>query len=117
MFPRESRQDYLNLSDKHYSYRVRDRLGREVLVPLRKALELQEVYMCACKFEALPYARVASLAMNKYNVFQKHDKHRVVGFFNEGCTGCVKMLADVVLPHDEAAVLQWRRMHGCLSSG
>ncbi|CAD6248173.1 unnamed protein product [Miscanthus lutarioriparius] len=77
-------QEYLDISDKHYAYRVRDRLRREVLVPLRKALELPEVYMCACKFEELPYARVASLAMNKYKeVFHKHDKHRVAGFFDE----------------------------------
>jgi len=110
-------QEYLNISDKHYAYHVRDQLRREVLVPLRKALELPKVYMCACKFEALPYARVASLAMNKYKVFQKHDKHRVAGFFNEVCTGCARMLADAVLPHDDAAELQWRRMHGCLSSG
>ena len=54
-FPRESNQEYLNILDKHYAYRVRDRLRREVLVPLRKALELPEVYMCACKFEELPY--------------------------------------------------------------
>ncbi|KAF8691909.1 hypothetical protein HU200_040028 [Digitaria exilis] len=76
IFPRECSQEYLNISDKHYAYRVRDHLRREVLVPLRKALELPEVYMCACKFEELPYARVAS-------VFQKHDKHRVTSFFDE----------------------------------
>ncbi|OEL23867.1 hypothetical protein BAE44_0015115 [Dichanthelium oligosanthes] len=121
IFPRESNQEYLNISDKHYAYRVRDRLRREVLVPLRKALELPEVYMCACKFEELPYARVASVAMRKYKeVFQKHDKDRVIGFFDEVRTGHARMAAGAVLPkelidaalkgeHDEAAELQWRR--------
>ncbi|XP_066386192.1 uncharacterized protein [Miscanthus floridulus] len=128
IFPRESSQEYLNISDKHYAYRVRDRLRREVLVPLRKALELPEVYMCACKFEELPYARVSSLAMNKYKeVFQKHDKHRVAGFFDEVRTGRARMPADAVLPHeliaaalkgehDEAAELQWRCMAASLAA-
>ncbi|XP_021314613.1 zinc finger BED domain-containing protein RICESLEEPER 2 [Sorghum bicolor] len=49
-----------------------------------------------------PYARVASLAMNKYKeVFQKHDKHRVAaGFFDEVRTGRARMPADAVLPHE-----------------
>ncbi|CAL4886230.1 unnamed protein product [Urochloa decumbens] len=128
IFPRESSQEYLNIPDKHYAYRVRDRLRREVLVPLRKALELPEVYMCACKFEELPYARVASVAMRKYKeVFQKHDKHRVSTFFDEVRTGHARMPADGVLPHeliaaalkgehDEAAELQWRRMVASLAA-
>ncbi|RLN03984.1 hypothetical protein C2845_PM13G08350 [Panicum miliaceum] len=128
IFPRESSQEYLNISDKHYAYRIRDRLRREVLVPLRKALELPEVYMCACKFEDLPYARVASVAMRKYKeVFQKHDKHRVTSFFDEVRTSHARMPADGVLPHeliaaalkgehDEAAELQWRRMAASLAS-
>ncbi|KAF8701421.1 hypothetical protein HU200_033584 [Digitaria exilis] len=128
IFPRESSQEYLNISDKHYAYRVRDRLRREVLVPLRKALELPEVYMCACKFEELPYARVASVAMRKYKeVFQKHDKHRVTSFFDEVRTGHARIPADAVLlheliaaalkgEHDEAAELQWRRMAASLAA-
>ena len=86
-------------------------------MPLRKALELPEVYMCTSKFEELLYARVASLAMNKYKeVFQKHHKHRVAGFFDEVRTGRAKMPVDAVLQreliaaalkgeHDEAAEL------------
>ncbi|CAO2201304.1 unnamed protein product [Urochloa humidicola] len=128
IFPRESSQEYLNIADKHYAYRVRDRLRREVLVPLRKALELPEVYICACKFEELPYARVPSVAMSKYKeVFQKHDKHRVTTFFDEVRTGHARMPADGVLPHeliaaalkgehDEAAELQWRRMTASLAA-
>ncbi|CAN6199591.1 unnamed protein product [Urochloa humidicola] len=128
IFPRESSQEYLNIADQHYAYRVRDRLRREVLVPLRKALELPEVYMCACKFEELPYERVASVAMSKYKeVFQKHDQHRVTTFFDEVRTGHARMPADGVLPHeliaaalkgehDEAAELQWRRMLASLTA-
>ncbi|KAJ1256175.1 hypothetical protein BS78_K073500 [Paspalum vaginatum] len=128
IFPRESSPEYLNFSEKHYAYRVRDRLRREVLVPLRKALDLPEVYMCACKFEDLPYECVASVAMSKYkDVFQKHDKYRLTGFFDEVRTGHASMPADAVLPHeliaaalkgehDEAAELQWRRMVASLAA-
>lgn len=122
IFPRESSQEYLNIADKHYAYRVRDRLRREVLVPLRKALELPEAYMSAGKWDELPYARVASVAMHQYkDVFAKHDKQRVAGFFDEVRTGNATMASDAVLPHelvaaalkgedDQAAELQWRRM-------
>ncbi|XP_037425191.1 uncharacterized protein LOC119290662 [Triticum dicoccoides] len=37
--------------------RVRNRLRREVQVPLRKVLELPEVYMSAHTLDELPYAR------------------------------------------------------------
>jgi hypothetical protein len=66
-------------------------------------------------------------AMNKYKeVFQKHDKHRAAGFFDEVRTGRARMPADALLPHelivaalkgehDEAAELQWRRMAASLT--
>ncbi|KAJ1286102.1 hypothetical protein BS78_03G327600 [Paspalum vaginatum] len=122
IFPRESSQEYLDLSDRHYTYRVRDRLRREVLVPLRKVLELPEVYMSAGKWDDLPYERVPSVAMHQYKeVFQKRDKTRVAGFYDEVRTGHARMAAGAVLPHeliaaalkgehDEAAELQWRGM-------
>jgi hypothetical protein len=128
IFPRESNQEYLDLSDEHYTYRVRNLLRREVLVPLRKVLELPEVYMSAGQWDELPYARVASVAMNKYKeVFQKRDKPRVVGFFDEVRTGRARVAAGAVLPHDliaaalkgehdEAADLQWRSMVSALAA-
>jgi len=73
--------------------------------------------MCACKFEALPYARVASLAMNKYKVFQKHD-NTAWQASSTRCApiavGCSRTRCSRTMRFAE---LQWRRMHGCLSSG
>ena len=66
VFPRDSSPEYLTIPNKHYAYRVRSRLRREVQVPLRKVLELPEVYMSARKWDELPYARVASTAMRQY---------------------------------------------------
>uniref|UniRef100_A0A8I6XEM3 Uncharacterized protein n=1 Tax=Hordeum vulgare subsp. vulgare TaxID=112509 RepID=A0A8I6XEM3_HORVV len=77
--------EYLAIPDKHYAYRVRNRLRREVQVPLRKVLELPEVYMSARKWDELPYARVASTAMRQYKeAFEKHDKEGVAGFYDKG---------------------------------
>ncbi|GFQ03060.1 uncharacterized protein l728 [Phtheirospermum japonicum] len=45
VFPREEYPEYEGVEEAHYAYRVRDRLRKQVLVPLRKTLELPEVYM------------------------------------------------------------------------
>lgn len=45
MFPVEAYPEYSAIEEAHYAYRMRDRLRKEVLVPLRKALELSEVYI------------------------------------------------------------------------
>ena len=122
IFPRESSPEYLGMPDKHYAYRIRSRLRRDVLVPLRKVLELPEVYMTSGNWDKLPYARVASLAMRQYKeAFQKHDTSGVAGFFDEVRAGLAKISVDAVLPHeivapalkgehDESAELQWRHM-------
>ncbi|CAM0872035.1 unnamed protein product [Alopecurus aequalis] len=128
IFPRESSPEYLTLSDQHYAYRVRSRLRRDVLVPLRKVLELPEVYMTTGKWDELPYARVGSLAMRQYKeAFQNHDKSGVAGFFDEVRAGLAKISVDAVLPHeivtaalkgehDESSELQWRHMVSNLAS-
>jgi hypothetical protein len=54
IFPRESSQEYFNISDKHYAYRVRDRLRREVLVPLRKAKNRSTTGSCNSRYP-LPF--------------------------------------------------------------
>ncbi|KAL5100053.1 hypothetical protein RYX36_004380 [Vicia faba] len=73
-FPRE---EYQGVEDAHYTYRVRDRLRKDVLVPLRKVLELPEVFIGANQWGLIPYNRVASVAMKFYKEkFLKHDKER-----------------------------------------
>ncbi|GFP98585.1 uncharacterized protein l728 [Phtheirospermum japonicum] len=42
VFPREEYPEYEGVEEAHYAYRVRDRLRKQVLVPLRKTLELPE---------------------------------------------------------------------------
>lgn len=122
MFPRENYGEYNGVEEGHYAYRVRDRLRKDVLVPLHKALELPEVYMSAKKWNSLPYNRVASVAMKNYKeLFLKHDKERFDKYLEDVKSGKAKIAAGALLPHEiigalsdgdggEVAELQWKRM-------
>lgn len=118
LFPRDSDCEYAALEDRHYAYRVRDRLRRTALVPLRSALELPEVYMSAGRWDSLPYNRVASVAMKNYKkLFLKHDATRFSEYLEKVRQGKAKVAAGALLPHkiiadagDEVAELQWKRM-------
>ncbi|KAL6853392.1 hypothetical protein ACP4OV_019421 [Aristida adscensionis] len=101
LFPRDSDPGYSDLPEEHYAYRVLRRLRAEVLVPLRRHLDLPEVYMSAQRWSELPYARVAAVAMRRYRaLFLKHDEQRfkreVAEAGNKGRTPP----ASALLPHD-----------------
>ncbi|GAB4839718.1 hypothetical protein Ancab_020428 [Ancistrocladus abbreviatus] len=122
VFPRESYPEYEEIEEAHYAYRVRDRLRKEILVPLRKALELPEVYIGANQWNSLPYNRVASVAMKTYKeLFLKHDEQRFTEYLENVKSGKAKIAAGALLPHEivaalddedggEVAELQWKRM-------
>ncbi|XP_010513748.1 PREDICTED: uncharacterized protein LOC104789797 [Camelina sativa] len=122
VFPRESFPEYEGVEEAHYAYRVRDRLRKQVLVPLRKTLQLPEVYMAARDWGSLPYNRVTSVAMKSYKeIFLKHDAERFQQYLNDAKTGKTKVAAGAVLPHEiirdldggdggQVAELQWKRM-------
>ncbi|KAM1369473.1 hypothetical protein ACFX2I_039953 [Malus domestica] len=111
------------IEDEHYIYRVRDRLRNKVLVPLRKALNLLEVYMSSNQWSSLPYIRVTSVAMTLYKeIFLWHDKVRFEEYLEDVEAGKTKIAADALLPHQiisfleegdiggKVAELQWKRM-------
>ncbi|CAK7327248.1 unnamed protein product [Dovyalis caffra] len=122
IFPRESEKEYGEIEESHYAYRVRDRLRKEVLVPLRKILELPEVFMSAKEWNSLPYNRVASVAMKNYKtLFSQHDKERFEEYLENVKSGKAKIAAGALLPHEivgalkdedggKVAELQWERM-------
>ncbi|KAI3447301.1 hypothetical protein Pfo_003966 [Paulownia fortunei] len=124
VFPREKYPEFEGIEEAHYAYRVRDRLRKQVLVPLRKALELPEVYIGANDWGSIPYNRVASVAMKLYKEkFLKHDKERFQEYLEKVKAGKAKIAAGALLPHDiivalgdadggEVAELQWKRMVG-----
>ncbi|XP_004301740.1 PREDICTED: uncharacterized protein LOC101301018 [Fragaria vesca subsp. vesca] len=121
VFPRELFHEYDGVLEEHYRYRVRDRLRKEVLVPLRKALELPEVYMGAQKWRSLPYNRVPSVAMKLYkDTFFKYDIVRFSKYLVDAKAGKTTIAAGALLPHeiiasnangsDGVAELQWKRL-------
>ncbi|KAJ0243413.1 hypothetical protein HA466_0194700 [Hirschfeldia incana] len=122
IFPRESFPEYEGVEEAHYAYRVRDRLRKQVLVPLRKTLQLPEVYMGAKEWSSLPYNRVASVAMKSYKeIFLNHDAERFQKYLQDAREGKTKIAAGAVLPHEiigeldggdggQVAELQWKRM-------
>ncbi|CAK7336083.1 unnamed protein product [Dovyalis caffra] len=122
VFPIESYPEYEGIEEAHYAYRVRDRLRKEVLVPLRKVLELPEVYIGANRWDSIPYNRVASVAMKFYKEkFLKHDAERFKQYLEDVKAGKTKIAAGALLPHEiiaslndgdggEVAELQWKRM-------
>ncbi|XP_010419887.1 PREDICTED: uncharacterized protein LOC104705568 [Camelina sativa] len=122
LFPRESFPEYEGVEDSHYAYRVRDRLRKQVLVPLRKTLQLPEVYMGAKDWESLPYNRVASVAMKSYKeIFLNHDAERFQQYLDDVKSGKATVAAGALLPHEiirsledgdggQVSELQWKRM-------
>ncbi|XP_027362773.1 uncharacterized protein LOC113870377 [Abrus precatorius] len=122
VFPREVYKEYEGVEEGHYAYRVRDRLRKEVLVPLRKVLELPELYIGANRWDLIPYNRVASVAMKFYKEkFLKHDKERFEAYLQDVKSGKSTIAAGALLPHEiikslddgdggDVAELQWKRM-------
>ncbi|XVF81476.1 hypothetical protein PTKIN_Ptkin15bG0158300 [Pterospermum kingtungense] len=122
MFPVDEYPEYEGIEVAHYAYRVRDRLRKEVLVPLHKVLELPEVYIGANRWDSIPYNRVASVAMKFYKEkFLKHDKERFSKYLEDVKAGKSTIAAGALLPHEiiaslhdsdggEVAELQWKRM-------
>ncbi|XXG39687.1 hypothetical protein AAC387_Pa01g0583 [Persea americana] len=127
VFPRESDPSYSEIEEAHYSYRVRDRLRKEILVPLRKSLKLPELYMSSNRWRELPYERVPSLAMNTYKkLFEKHDRYRFREFVDAVRRRREILTCRSLLPHeiisfhvedayhdpdtDKVREWQWKRM-------
>ncbi|KAJ9700662.1 hypothetical protein PVL29_006127 [Vitis rotundifolia] len=106
VYPREEYPEYQGIEEAHYVYRVRDRLRKQVVVPLHKALELPEVFMCSNQWGSLPYNRAASVAMNSYkSLFSKHDIERFGEYLEKVQTGKAKIAAGALLPHEIIASL------------
>ncbi|CAL4947134.1 unnamed protein product [Urochloa decumbens] len=130
IFPRA---DYTSLTEDQYVYRVLGRFRREVLVPLRKVLELPEMYISQGRWSQLPYHRVPKEAMRLYTpLFKKHDGVRFDKYLSDveagisnkaGKRKLAEMPAGALLPHElvilmakeqsprvDQAVSQWRRI-------
>ncbi|XP_057808891.1 uncharacterized protein LOC131023368 [Salvia miltiorrhiza] len=118
VFPRAEYAEYQGVEEAHYAYRVRDRLRKEVLVPLRKRKRHNG--------GNYSYKRVASVAMktNCQN-FYVHDGEKFSEYLDRVRSGEAKIAAGALLPHEMTAAfasrnedslaakvseLQWKRM-------
>ncbi|XP_059447973.1 uncharacterized protein LOC132179286 [Corylus avellana] len=123
LFPYDSCPEYRELDEAHYAYRIRNRLQKEVLVPLRRALGLPEIYMSARQWNLLQYDRIASNAMKIYErLFYKHDRDGILHHLqNVQFPKLSKTSTKELYPHEilgllgcdcghEVADLQWKRM-------
>lgn len=91
-------------------------------MPLRKVLELPEVFIGANRWDLIPYNRVASVAMKFYKEkFLKHDKERFEAYLEDVKSGKSTIAAGALLPHQiigslndgdggDVAELQWKRI-------
>ncbi|BFG41990.1 hypothetical protein CerSpe_282640 [Prunus speciosa] len=139
MFPRHNFEEYKDVEEAHYSYRVRDRLRKQVLSPLRKALECSTAAKQNNKSSSSFKNRKALIALEIYRkifgcgVGGGHDESKLPINI---CMKLVDMLLrkktifnmcfgdQLNLPHqvvaslekelggcdDEIAELQWRRL-------
>ncbi|KAL3625191.1 hypothetical protein CASFOL_030645 [Castilleja foliolosa] len=106
VFPRDEYPEYEGVEETHYAYQVSDRLRKQVLVPLRKALELPEVYMEANNWGSIPYHRVASDEMLLYmDKFLEHDGERFMEYIKNLKIGKAEIAASTFLLHKIIAYL------------
>ncbi|CAA0843068.1 Uncharacterised conserved protein UCP015417-vWA [Striga hermonthica] len=115
VFPREEFPEYEGVEEAEYAYRVRDRLRKQVLVPLRKALELPDVFIGANDWKSINYERVTpdELRQRKRD-YLKHDKERFCKYLDRVRKGEVRIDAGDWFPHKiatgQVAELQYSRM-------
>ncbi|KAI3958103.1 hypothetical protein MKW98_020745 [Papaver atlanticum] len=121
IFLRNLNPEYENIEEAHYAYKIRNRLRKEYLVPLRKVLALPEVYVSSTNWERLLYNRVSAVAMKEYqSFFLENDKERFNKYLESVKQVKTKIAAGALLPHEilaslnhgncDVAELQWRRM-------
>nr|XP_043629551.1 uncharacterized protein LOC122600841 [Erigeron canadensis] len=123
LYPRNGDLELEGLDEVTYVIKVKNRLRKEVLVPLHSALMLPEVYMSAKEWSLVCYERVASIAMKKYtDIFLHRDNKRFREYLENVKAGDAKIAAGALLPHDIirslnrgsgagiVAELQWKRM-------
>ncbi|GJY84743.1 hypothetical protein Tco_0498769 [Tanacetum coccineum] len=123
LYPWDSDSEFEALDELSYIVRIKNKLRKEVLVPLRNALMLPEVYMSAKEWSSITYERVASIAMKNYtDIFLRRDNERFRSYLEKVKLGEAKISAGALLPHEiisslqggsgggMVAELQWTRM-------
>lgn len=102
-----------------------EKYRKEILTPLRKKLNLIEIYMCSKKWDEIDYNNVCANSMKKYkNAFIKNDKEKYENYLKSIYNGEKKIKTTGILPHelvknylknsnslyDETIELQWKEL-------
>jgi hypothetical protein len=79
---------------------LRSNYTRWVVSPLRRFLQIPELYMSSNLWSELPYQRVPSTCMQRNKrLFQKHDRLRFAQYLREVATGKKTISGGTLLPH------------------
>jgi len=79
---------------------LRSNYTRWVVSPLRRFLQIPELYMSSNLWSELPYQRVPSTCMQRNKgLFQKHDRLRFAQYLREVATGRKTISGGTLLPH------------------
>lgn len=74
---------------------------KEILVPLRKKLNIIETPLCEREYDKIKYEHVPSLAMKKYRkAFKNNDTVRFEDYLSQVSNGEKKINSSQVYPHD-----------------
>jgi len=100
-----------------------EKYRKEVLVPLRKRIDILESYMTSNKWSEINYENVPSVAMKRNKkAFMKHDEQRYLEYIGQVASGNKKINVTGILPHelvnyyiqnnplDETIELQWKQL-------
>jgi len=101
LFPRDSLEDYKRCTEFQYNYRIRKRLRKEVLSPLREKLRIVEKLLSENRYTEVQYPQVPSLAMKKHKTtFENKDKSRFDDFLKKLEKGEVKVNVGSTQPYE-----------------
>lgn len=100
-----------------------EKYRKDIIVPLRKRIDILESYMTSNKWSQIKYENVPSIAMKRNkNSFMKHDKERYEEYLSQVASGVKKINVKGILPHelvnyylqnnplDETIELQWKQL-------
>lgn len=77
------------------------KLRKDYLTPLRSHIEIVETKMCENNYGGIEYAKVPSVAMNKYKcAFFRNDTERFQQYLTNVANGKEKIKAGQMYPHD-----------------
>lgn len=74
---------------------------KEILVPLRKKIDIVETYMSSNRWNEIKYENVPAVATKRLKkVFQKHDPEGYAQYLNDVAKGAKKINITGILPHE-----------------